>query len=88
AEDGRFYSLLQKLIWEHLSDRLKLSGSKMNKHDLYLAMKEKKLGEDQCRNILDILQRCEASVFTKAEFADDKQDLLDKTKIALEQINT
>ncbi|MDP4265264.1 MAG: BatD family protein, partial [Bacteroidota bacterium] len=47
AEDGRFYSLLQKLIWEHLSDRLKLSGSKMNKHDLYLAMKEKKLGEDQ-----------------------------------------
>jgi hypothetical protein len=86
AEDGRFYSLLQKIIWDYLSVHLQLSGSKMNKHDLYLAMKEKKMGEDQCRNILDILQKCETSIFTKAEFLDNKQELLDRTKVALERI--
>jgi BatD DUF11 like domain len=86
ADDGQFYSLLQKGIRAHLSTRLQLSGSKMNKDDLRIAMKEKNLDEDQCRNILDILQQCEAAVFTKVEFADDKQELLNRTKMALEQI--
>jgi hypothetical protein len=86
ADDGRFYSLLQKTIWDHLSARLKLTGSKMNKDDLYKAMKEKSLDEDQCRSIINILQECEAAVFTKAEFVHDKQELLNRTKAALEQM--
>lgn len=86
ADDSRFYNLLQKSIWDHLSSRLKLSGSKMNKYELYKAMKEKNLTDDQCRAILDILQQCEAAVFTKAEFAHDKQELLNRTRAALEQI--
>jgi hypothetical protein len=86
ADDGRFYSLLQKSIWDHLSNRLKLSGSKINKDELYKAMKEKNLDENQYHNILGILQQCEAAVFTKAEFADDKQELLNRTKSVLEQI--
>jgi len=86
ADDGRFYSLLQKTIWDHLGNKLKLAGSKMNKDDLYKAMKEKNLGEDQCRGIITILQECEAAVFTKAEFVHDKQELLDRTKATLEQM--
>ncbi|HLG39546.1 MAG TPA: BatD family protein, partial [Chitinophagaceae bacterium] len=86
ADDGRFYTLLQKTIWDFLGTRLNLSGSKMNKDELYKAMKEKKWDEDQCRNILNILQQCEAAVFTKAELAHDKQELLDRAKIVLEQI--
>jgi hypothetical protein len=86
ADDSQFYHLLQKSIWDHLSSRLQLSGSKINKDDLYKAMKEKNLDEDQCRGIITILQECEAAVFTKAEFADGKQELLQKTRAALEQI--
>jgi hypothetical protein len=86
ADDSRFYNLLQKSIWDHLSSRLNLSGSKMNKYELYKAMKEKNLDENQCKAVLDILQQCDAAVFTKAEFADDKQELLNRTKMALEQI--
>lgn len=85
ADDGHFYSLLQKIIWDHLGLQLKLSGSKMNKDDLYKAMKEKKM-EEQYRNLLAILQECEAATFTKAEFVHDKQELLNKTKETLGQI--
>src|SRR6185503_15064005 len=37
ADDGNFYTLLQKSIWDHLG----LSGSKMNKDELYKVMKQK-----------------------------------------------
>ena len=88
ADDGNFYTFLQKSIWEYLNVQLKLSGTKLNKHDLDKAMKEKNMDETQRRNILDILQQCEAAIFTKAEFAHDKQELLDRTRTALEQIKT
>jgi BatD DUF11 like domain len=86
ADDGSFYILLQKAIWDYLSDQLNLSGSQMNKDQLYKTMKEKKWEEDQCRGILAILQQCEAAVFTKAEFANDKQELFARTKTTLEQV--
>jgi len=85
ADDGMFYSLLQKTIWDHLGRQLNLSGTTLNKDDLYKALKEKNK-EEQYRSILDILQECEAAVFTKAELVQDKQELLNKTKVALEQI--
>jgi hypothetical protein len=85
ADDGMFYSLLQKSIWDYLGIQLKLSGSKLNKDDLYKAMKEKNL-EQQCQGILDALQECEAAVFTKVEFVHDKQELLNRARIALEQL--
>jgi hypothetical protein len=86
ADDGRFYILLQKAIWDYLGDRLKLSGSSINKDHLYKAMKGKGLEEDQSRDILNILQECETAVFTKAELIHDKQELLVRTRVALEQI--
>jgi hypothetical protein len=86
VDDSQFYTVLQKCIWDFIGARFKLSGSKMNKHHLYKAMHEKQISEDQCQNILDILQQCEASVFTKAEFANGKEELLKRTKRAFEQI--
>lgn len=86
AEDSQFYTVLQKCIWNYLGSRFRLSGSKMNKHDLYKAMQERNFTQDQFQNILDILQQCEASVFTKAEFSRDKEELFKRTRSALEQI--
>jgi hypothetical protein len=86
ADDGRFYQLLQKAIWDYLGDRLHLSGSKMNKESLYQAMESRRLNKIQCDDILDVLEQCEAAVFTKAELAADKQKLLNKAKLVLEQI--
>jgi hypothetical protein len=86
AEDRRFYDLLQKSIWDYLSVPLQLSGSKISKPVLYKAMRENNFSEEQCQTIIGILQQCEAAVFTKAELEDDKQALLDKTKLVLEEI--
>ena len=69
ADDGQFYTLLQKSIWDHLGTQLKLSGSKMNKYELHSSHEGKKHAKISTRAILDILQQCEAAVFTKAEFA-------------------
>jgi hypothetical protein len=88
ADDGRFYTLLQKTIWDHLNQQLKLSGSKMNKDDLFKAMRQRNIDEALCSGILYILQECETAVFTKAELAHDKEELLLKTKTVLEQIRT
>jgi hypothetical protein len=87
AGDNSFYSLLQKSIWDHLSPQLNLSGSKKNKTELYRAMKEKNIDEPLCRELLGILNECEAALFTKAELVHDKQDLLTRTKNALEAIS-
>jgi BatD DUF11 like domain len=86
ADDKSFYSSLHQCIWNYFGQYFNLEGSDMNKDDLYKGMKEKKLDEDQCRDMLDILQQCEAAMFTNAEFAYDKQELLNRTKTALEQI--
>jgi len=85
AEDGQFYTLLQKSIWEYLGTQLKLSGSKMNKDELHSAMKQRNM-EEQYHSILEILQECEGAVFTKAEFINDKQELLNKAGAILAQI--
>jgi hypothetical protein len=85
ADDGNFYTLLQKSIWEHLGTQLKLSGSKMNKDELYKVMREGNR-EELYREILDVLQECEAAVFTKAEMMRDKEELLDKARLVLGQI--
>ena len=72
--------LLQKTIWDHLNQQLRLSGSKMNKDDLFKAMRQRNIDEALCSGILYILQECETAVFTKAELAHDKEELLLKNK--------
>jgi len=86
ADDGRFYDLLKKTIWDSLSIHLKLSGATMNKDALYRAMREKNFNDDQVTEIMYILKECEAAVFTRAEMKHDKQELLDRTKKMLEEI--
>ena len=83
ANDGLFYTILQKAIWDYLGIALNLSGSGMNKHDLQRSLEAKHLSADQSRNILAILQECEAAAFTKAEFIHDKEELLKRTREAL-----
>jgi hypothetical protein len=86
AADNRFYGLLQKCIWDYLGLRLQLYGSKMNKQELQSLLQEKKLPAATCRDLVDILERCEASLFTKAQFNDNKEELLERTRTVLEQV--
>ncbi|HET6993897.1 MAG TPA: hypothetical protein VFI06_02890, partial [Chitinophagaceae bacterium] len=73
-------------IWEHLNNKLQLSGSRMNRYDLYKAMQEKGLGEELYTGILNVLQECETAMFTKAELGTDKEELLNRTRLLLSKI--
>lgn len=84
--DSGFYTILQKAIWDYLGTVLNLSGSKMNKQYLQKALQSKTIPGDSSQHILGILQECEAAAFTKAEFIHDKQELLARTREALERI--
>lgn len=86
--DSRFYTVLQKCIWDYLGLSLKLSGSKMNKSELVKTMQAKGFSKDQSGELLDILHTCEAAAFTKAEFIYDKQGLLSRARQSLELIKT
>jgi len=86
AGDNNFYGSLQKTIWDHLSQLLNLSGSKKSKVELYRAMKAKNVDEYVCRDLLTILNECEAALFTNADLVEDKQELLNRTKAVLGEI--
>jgi len=86
ADDKNFYTSLHQAVWKFFIHYLSLSGSEINKESLFVKLKEKKIDPVLVDHVKGILQQCEAAVFTKAEFAYDKQELLNRTKIALEQI--
>jgi hypothetical protein len=86
AGDDSFYKLLQKSIWEHLNNKLQLSGTRMNKDELYRMMSEKGMDRELFNSLSDILQQCETAMFTNAELETDKEELLNSTRALLSKI--
>jgi hypothetical protein len=86
AGDDSFYRLLQKSIWEYLNNKWQLSGTRMNKDELYRAMNEKGMDRELYNGLLDILRQCETAMFTKAELGIDKEELLSRTRTLLSKI--
>lgn len=85
-ENGsRFYIIVQKIIWDHLSSTLNLSGTRINKQEI---LRSNQISPDRAHEIIALLEQCEAAAFTKAEFLHDKQELLVRVIKVLEQIKT
>lgn len=87
ADDKTFYHILRNCIWNFISVRFGLTGSKMNKASLVSAMQQKNIGESGKKVILEVLDQCETGIFTNADDIADKKKLLDKTKEALGSVN-
>jgi hypothetical protein len=86
AGDDSFYRLLQKSIWEHLNNKWQLSGTRMNKDELYKTMNKKGIDRELYNGLSDILRQCETAMFTKAELETDKEELLSRTRVLLSKI--
>jgi hypothetical protein len=86
ADDKSFYTSLYQAIWSFFSNSFNLSGSEMNKRTLTIKLKENKAGPELIEEIQHLLQQCEAGMFTNADLLYDKNGLLQKTKITLEEI--
>lgn len=85
--DKNFYSSLHQCIWNYFRQHFHLSGSDMNKDSLKRKLEEKQISQNDINTVMDILEECEASMFTNAEIAHNKEELLKKATTILEQIN-
>jgi hypothetical protein len=88
AGDKDFYSALNEIIWKYFQSKFHLAGSDMNKDSLKRKLEEKQVNREHIGKVLDILQQCETGMFTNVLLIVDKTELLNRTKYALEQINS
>ncbi|MEI9944039.1 MAG: BatD family protein [Chitinophagaceae bacterium] len=88
-EEGHkvFYTNLRSGIWNFFSLRLGFSGSMMNRDYLLSVLKQKNINQSDQRSLLNILEQCEAGIYTDAHSEIDKSELLRKTSSVLEQID-
>jgi pyruvate/oxaloacetate carboxyltransferase len=59
----------------------------MNKKSLSAKLKENKISEKLINDALQILQQCETGMFTNTSIMKNKDELLQKTRKVLEEIN-
>lgn len=87
AADRDFYTLLHRTIWNYMADRFSLSGSEQSKHGIYRRVSELNNGPAMANELLNILGKCEAGMFTNAEMGENKEELLGRVKVIFETIN-
>lgn len=83
GENKLFYATLRYCIWQFFALQFGWSGSQMNLQHLGSALSEKGMDESSRQAILDILQQCDAGMFTDAHIEADKEGLLKRTKEVL-----
>ena len=87
SEDGRqFYTLLHTIIWQFAGEEFDLYGSGRNKQALAVKMNTAGIGSEIINRLFQVLEQCEAGMFTTANLEQDKQGLLTETKKILETI--
>ena len=87
ADDKTFYNILRNCIWNFFTVHFDLTGSKMNKSALSIAMKQKRITEESEKKVLEILDQCETGIFTNIESVGEKKKLLEETKEILVKIS-
>jgi BatD DUF11 like domain len=87
ADEKDFYASLRHSIWEFFRTRYGLSGSEMNKESISVRMKSGKMDTGNIEELQNILEQCEAGMFTNALLPTDKAGLLQKTKNVLKEID-
>lgn len=87
ADNKTFYNILRNCIWDFFTVHFDLTGSKMNKSSLSIAMQQKGIDEKSKKTILEILDQCETGIFTNVEDTGDEKQLLEETKEVLQKIS-
>jgi hypothetical protein len=59
GENDRFYEEILKGLWGYLSDKLNIPVSVLTRNNAVTALKEKGIGEEEIKNLTDILDTCE-----------------------------
>ncbi|MEI2740612.1 MAG: BatD family protein [Chitinophagaceae bacterium] len=83
---NEFYSTLHSIIWKFAREQFGLSGSEMNKQQLAAKMNGAGADTELSENLFQILEECEARMFTNASLLYNRQSMLATTKQILENI--
>ncbi len=86
GEDKSFYSSLHGAIWEFFQQRLNISGSGMNKEELFMHMKKRGIDILTITAIRNILQQCEEGMFTTASLSVNKSRMLEQARELVKQV--
>ncbi len=74
-----FYDEVLKTLWGYTSDKLSIPLSKLDKETIELQLTESKVGEDICKEYMDILQTCEYARFAPGDAAAAMDKLYEQT---------
>jgi hypothetical protein len=86
ADDQLFYTTLRNSIWEFFTLYYGFTGSKMNRRELLSVMQQRKADLASQATIVEILEQCETGIFTGVLMNADKDEMLAKTREALEKL--
>lgn len=87
GDDKTFYAALRMATWSFLSSRFDLSGSGLNKQLVQSRMKGKGLDDDRVTKVLQLLDQCDAGIFTNAELGNNREKLITETQRLFEEID-
>lgn len=88
ADDSRFYNELSRSIWNYFGYKTKLAGSEMNKNRLIEFLKSADIDQQIINDLMNVLQLCEAGIYTTAVHTEDKIEVLEKVKELLSRMDT
>jgi BatD DUF11 like domain len=86
ADNKLFYAALQNSIWQFASQRFNLAGSTINKALLKEKMATAGIEGNVSQQLTWLLEQCEAGLFTNADLAHNRSELLATTKVVLDKM--
>lgn len=69
-ENSKFYEALSGAIWGYLSDKLSIPSSQLTRDNISSKLADYGLDEQQIKDVVDVLDRCEMARFTPNTDAD------------------
>ncbi len=85
GDDKIFFRALQTSVWAWASARFGLTGSLMNKHQLSEKMNSGLKDTTLSQTLLEVLEKCEAGIFTNASLEEDRVGLLQRVRTVMEK---
>ncbi|NOT52172.1 MAG: hypothetical protein HOP10_12940 [Chitinophagaceae bacterium] len=87
-DDKQFYAALHQSAWDFFIAHFHLSGSDINKEKLISKMKAGGIADENIAGVDNILKKCEVGMFTQANIAENKEELLRHTEEVLKKISS
>lgn len=85
GDDTTFFRALQTSIWAFAAAQFGLSGSIMNKQQLAEKMNSRLKDKSLSASFLEVLEKCEAGIFTNARLEEDREVLLQRVRTVMDK---